>query len=145
MSYKDVITRDVLVCILGWVVRETVSYNLERGSDVYLVLLDIKKEFDNVWIDGLIYRLFEIGIDLKLWKLIKDLYSDAQCCMKIGGRLSKWFTISQGVHHGAPLSMMLFQVFMNPVIKETKCMKIGAGISNIHLPCPTLAHDLSLI
>ncbi len=41
--------------------------------------------------------------------------------------------------------MMLLQVFMNPIIKEIKCMKIGAGISNIHLPCPTLADDLSLI
>ncbi len=72
------------------------------------------------------YRLFEIGIDLKLWMLIKDLYSDAECCVKIGGRLSQWFTISQGVHQWAPLSMMLFQVFMNPIIKEIKCMKIGA-------------------
>ncbi len=41
--------------------------------------------------------------------------------------------------------MMLFQEFMNPVTKEIKYMKIGAGISNIHLPCPTLADDLSLI
>ncbi len=29
-------------------VRETVSYNLERGSDVYVVLLYIKNAFDNV-------------------------------------------------------------------------------------------------
>ncbi len=29
--------------------------------------------------------------------------------------------------------------------KEIKCMEIGAGISNIHLPYPTLADDLSLI
>ncbi len=50
----------------SWFVRERVSYNLERGSDVYVVLLDIKKAFDSVWIDGLMYRLFEIGIDLKL-------------------------------------------------------------------------------
>ncbi len=63
MSYRDVFTRDVLVCILvGWL--EKLSYNLERGSDVYVVLLDINKAFDNVWIDGLMYRLFEIGIDL---------------------------------------------------------------------------------
>ncbi len=99
--------------------------------------------FDNVWIDGLMYRLFENGIDLKLQKLIKDLYSDAECCVKVCGSLSQWFTISQGVHPGAPLSMMLFQVFMNLGIKEIKCMKIGAGISNIHLPCPT--YDLLLI
>ncbi len=100
------------------------SYNLERESDVYVVLLDIKKAFDSVWIDGLMYTLFEIGIDLKLWKLIKDYYSDAECYVKIGGRLSQWFKISQGVHQGAPLSKVLFQVFMNPVIKEIKCMKM---------------------
>ncbi len=112
---------------------------------MYILLLDIKKAFDNVWIDGFMYRLFENGIDLKLWKLIKELYSDAECCVKVCGSLSEWFTINKGVQQGAPLSMMLFQVFMNHVIKEIKCMKIGAGISNIHLPCPTLADDLSLI
>ncbi len=82
------------------------SYNLERGSGVYVVLLDIKKAFDSAWIDGLMFRLFEISIDLKWWKLINDLYSNAECCVKIGGRLSQWFTFSQGVHQGAPLSMM---------------------------------------
>ncbi len=50
----------------SWLFRETVSYNLERVSDVYVVLLDIKQAFDSVWIDDLMYRLFEIGIDLKL-------------------------------------------------------------------------------
>ncbi len=32
----------------SWLVRERVSYNLERGSDVYAVLLDTKKAFDSV-------------------------------------------------------------------------------------------------
>ncbi len=45
---------------------------------MYVVLLDIKKAIDSVWIDGLMYRLFEIGIDLKMGNMIKDLYNDAE-------------------------------------------------------------------
>ncbi len=52
---------------------------------MYVVLLDINKVFDSVWIDGLMYHIYETGIDLKLCKLIKDLYSDAECCVKVGG------------------------------------------------------------
>ncbi len=67
----------------SWLVRETGSYNLDRGSDMYVVLLDIKKTFDSVWIDGLMYRLFEIGIDLKLWKLIKKTLGRWQSVMMV--------------------------------------------------------------
>jgi hypothetical protein len=91
------------------------------------------------------YRLYEIGIDGKLWKLIRDLYSGAECCVKIGGRTSQWFTISQGVHQGAPLSMLLFQIFMNPLIKELRSMKLGARICDINITCPTLADDLAIV
>ncbi len=68
----------------SWLFRETISFNIEQASSVYVCSLDLRKAFDSVWIDGLLYRLYEIEIDSKLWRLIRELYSGAQCCVKTG-------------------------------------------------------------
>ncbi len=112
---------------------------------MHVCSLDLRKAFDNVWIDGLLYRLYEIEIDAKLWRLIRELYSGAQCCVKTGSEMSNWFTIGQGVHQGAPMSMLLFQIFFNPLIKELRNLKIGAKILNIDVPCTAFADDLDMI
>ncbi len=95
--------------------------------------------------DGLLYQLYEIEIDAKLGRLIRELYSGAQCCVKTGSEMSNWFTIGQCVHQGAPMSMLLFQIFFNPLIKELRNLKIGAQILNIDVPCTAFADDLDMI
>ncbi len=44
----------------SWLLRETISFNIERGSSVYVCALDLRKAFDSVWIDDLLYRMYEI-------------------------------------------------------------------------------------
>ena len=42
---------------------ETINHMLEHGSKVFSCFLDVRKVFDTVWIDGLLYKLFlELGI-----------------------------------------------------------------------------------
>ena len=52
--------------------QEAISYNLDLGESVYGALCDIMKAFDSVWINGLLYKLQEYGIDIKSWKLIQN-------------------------------------------------------------------------
>ncbi len=42
-------------------------------STVWVCLLDIRKAFDSVWIPGMLYTLYQTGIDGKLWRIIKDM------------------------------------------------------------------------
>ncbi len=78
-------------------------------------------------------------------RLIRELYSGAQCCVKTGSENANWFTIGKGVHQGAPMSMLLFHIFFNPLIKELRNLKIGANILNIDVPCTAFADDLDMI
>ena len=56
-----------------FIVLETINHMLERGSEIFSCLLDVRKAFDNVWIDGLLYKLStELGVNGGMWLAIKD-------------------------------------------------------------------------
>ncbi len=61
--------------------------------------------------------------------------------MRIGGNTSDWFEVKQGVHQGAPFSMLLFEIFINPMLEELKASRFGACIADIPAACPRFADD----
>ena len=61
----------------SFTVLETINHMLERGSKFFSCFLDVRKAFDTVWIDRMLYRLFsELGIGGRIWRAIKDLYTN---------------------------------------------------------------------
>ncbi len=111
---------------------------------MWVAMLDLRKAFDTVWTNGLLYRLYEAGIGGKAWRIIKDMYNGAECSIKIGSKLSEWFQIKQGVHQGAPMSMLLFQLYINPLLKELKQSGKGAMVTNINVNVPSFADDMGI-
>lgn len=52
--------------------QETVFHNLEQNNNVYVSFLDTSNAFDTVWRNGLLYKLFNLGITGKTWSLIQN-------------------------------------------------------------------------
>ena len=48
--------------------QEVVAYNLSKGENVHVAFLDIKKAFDTVYIPGLLYKLYTLGMEKKYGK-----------------------------------------------------------------------------
>ena len=62
-AFQDSCSSKEVVLLL----QETISHYTERGNTVYIILLDVAKAFDSVWIEGLMFKLYNFGINGKLW------------------------------------------------------------------------------
>ena len=65
-------------------------------------------------------KLSRLGLRRKLWSLIRDSYKYYQCAALIAGQPGTWFVPEWGIHQGAPLSMPLYQVYINDLLTQLR-------------------------
>ena len=89
----------------SFTILETIHHMLERGSKVFNYFLYVRKAFDTVWIDGILYKLFsELDTGGRMWKVIKDQYTNVKAQVLYAGSLSRKIDVSQGTGHGRILA-----------------------------------------
>ena len=93
-------------------------FRLREDKKTYAFFLDIQKAYDSVWQDGLWYKLWDVGVKGRMWRVIKKMYESSKSAVLLEGEKSDTFTIEQGVAQGCSLSPILFSVFVNDLLKE---------------------------
>ena len=130
----------------SFTILETINHMLERGSKVVGCFLDVRKVFDTVWIDGLLYKLLtELGIEGKMWLAIKDLYTDVKARVLFSGTLSRIFDISQETGQGRILAPFMYKIYINSLLEELFSHSYAVFIYSIKLTSPPFADHISLI
>jgi hypothetical protein len=89
------------------------KYNSGKGGKPFACFVDFKKAFDNVIHSGIKYKLFKYNISGQFYKILSDMYSKSQLCVKIGNYLTPNFNSPVGVRQGDALSPNLFKIFIN--------------------------------
>ena len=104
--------REGIACIeASFTILETINHMLERGSKVSSCFLDVRKAFDTVWIDGLLFKLFsELGINGRMWLVIEDLYTNVKAKVLYAGALSREIDILQGTVQERILAPFMYKV-----------------------------------
>jgi hypothetical protein len=127
------------------IVRETIAHYLQANTNVFVCLLDARKAYDTVWVNGLIYMLRQINMPDQLVHVITQLFVNNSCSVRINGIISEPFVTRQGIIQGGPLSLVAYELFNNGLLyKLVKC-RSGTSIGHLRTTSPAFADDITLI
>ena len=105
---------------------------LDSGKEVRVVFCDVSKAFDRVWHTGLLCKLKAAGVSGSLLPWLGSYRSNRRQRVTLPGTQSNWNYIDAGVPQGSILGPLLFLLYINDIVKDSK--------SNIRL----FADDTSL-
>ena len=84
-----------------------------RGEHVVAAFLDVEKAFDNVWHNGLWYKIFRLDLSTKMTRWLSDILVGRVTQVDVNGFLSNQVNPKAGVPKGSVLSPLLFLIYVN--------------------------------
>ena len=67
---------------------QSVMESFNRGEHVEAAFLDVEKAFDNVWHNGLRYKIFMLGLPTKMTRWLSDFLVGRVIQVNVNGRFS---------------------------------------------------------
>jgi hypothetical protein len=115
-------------------------------QDTYGCFIDFKKAFDSVNRDILWKKLEgRYGLHGKFLEILKSMYARTESCVRIGGSLTDWFDVRNGVKQGCILSPILFSLFLEDLVQEIKDLGKGVVCERAIVSLLLFADDMVLI
>ncbi|KAL2089119.1 hypothetical protein ACEWY4_016018 [Coilia grayii] len=125
-----------------------VDEHVQKGKKgkIFACFIDFSKAFDSVWHEGLLLKLLDYKIGGKTYDIIKDMYGNNRCCVKINNKQTDYFNQTKGVRQGCCLSPTLFNIYINDLAtKLEKSSSPGLKLLDREIKCLLFADDLLLL
>ena len=100
----------------------------EFQKNIYFCFVDYAKDFDCVDHNKLCKILKEMGIPDHLTCLLRNLYAGQEATVRTGHGTTDWFQIRKEVHQGCILSLCLFNLYAEYIMKNAGLEEAQAGV-----------------
>ena len=92
---------------------QSIMESFNRGEHEVAAFLDVEKAFDNVWHNGLRYKIFQLDLPTKMTRCLSDFLVGRVIQVNVNGFLSNQINPKAGVPQGSVLSPLLFLIYVN--------------------------------
>ena len=104
---------DQLFCL-----RHLTDLALQRQHRLHLCFVDLQRAFDSLSRPALWAILRARGLPEQLVLLLQDLHTETRCKVRVGSTRSGSFDTPWGVQQGDPIAGLLFNIFIDHVVRE---------------------------
>ena len=116
---------------------QSIMESFNRGEHVVAAFLDVKRAFDNVWHNGLRYKIFQLDLPTKMTYWLSDFLVGRVIQVNVNGFVSNQINPKAGVPQGSVLSPLLFwftsTIFQfrtaNKILSSSSLMILHNGLS----------------
>ena len=128
-----------------FLLREILSSRKERGLATLASYVDCRKAYDTVWRDGNAVRLFDAGVQGKMWRQIQAMSAGLRSKVRLPHGETEWFRVLRGVAQGAPESPWLYSNFINGLSEELELHGLGVLVGDVRIPLLMYADDVVML
>ena len=107
-----------------WIIEKAREFQ----RNIYFCFIDYTKAFDGVDHNKMWKILKEMGIPDHLTCLFRNLYAGQEATVRIGHGATHWFKIGKGVCQGCVLSLCLFNLYAEYIMRNAGLEEAQAGI-----------------
>ena len=125
--------------------RNIIEKTTEHNIPLYFHFVDFQKAFDSLHRETMWKVLKSYGIPRKIINIIRAIYCDTKCNIRLETNTTDAFEINTGVRQGCILSPFLFTLVINEILQRQDGKGYGIDISGKRLFDMDFADDIALI
>jgi hypothetical protein len=124
------------------ILREVLASRKERGLPTYATYIDARKAYDTVWREQAYTRVYDLGVQGKLWRQLQTMHAGLSRRVRHPLGLTDPFDVQRGVAQGAVESPWLYSTFIDALARELKQAGLGIWIAGRQLALLMYADDI---